>query len=166
MAARYRITEVRSYTGEWISFGFVQRDSDEINFGPAQERGWEASEDGREYTYTLRRGLKWSDGVPLTIEDVRFAFEDHNFNKDINPNLPPQLTDPVHGELAQFSIVDDLNFKVAFDSSELGPHGTDSHGEPLHEEPFLLVRPPESQEDPSQVRRCRCSPGHRGLSWI
>jgi peptide/nickel transport system substrate-binding protein len=112
----YRITEIRSYTGEWISFGFVQRDSDEIHFGPGAGKSWEASEDGREYTYTLRRGLKWSDGVPLTMEDVRFAFEDHNFNEEINPFVPAQMTDPVTGELAQFSIVDDLNFKIAFDS--------------------------------------------------
>ncbi len=112
----YRITEIRSYTGEWISFGFVQRDSDEINFGPGAGKTWSASEDGREYTYTMKRDLKWSDGVPLTMEDIRFAFEDHNFNKDINPNNPPQMTDPVTGELAKFSIVDDINFKVTFDS--------------------------------------------------
>ena len=112
----YRITEIRSYTGEWIAFGFVQRDSDEINFGPGAGKSWEASEDGREYTYTLRNGLKWDDGVPLTVEDVRFAFEDHNFNKEINPFVPAQMTDPVTGEQAQFSIVDDLNFKIAFDS--------------------------------------------------
>ncbi|MYD51627.1 MAG: hypothetical protein F4W93_09100 [Dehalococcoidia bacterium] len=112
----YRITEIRSYTGEWIAFGFVQRDSDEINFGPGAGKSWEASEDGREYTYTLRRGLKWDDGVPLTVEDVRFAFEDHNFNEEINPFVPAQMTDPVTGEQAQFSVVDDLNFKIAFDS--------------------------------------------------
>ena len=112
----YRITEIRSYTGEWIAFGFVQRDSDEINFGPGAGKSWTASEDGREYTYTLRNGLKWSDGAPLTIEDVRFAFEDHNFNKEINEFVPAQMTDPVTGEQAQFSIVDDLNFKIAFDS--------------------------------------------------
>ena len=112
----YRITEIRSYTGEWIGFGFVQRDSDEIHFGPGAGKSWEASEDGREYTYTLKRNLKWSDGVPLTMEDFRYAFEDHNSNKDLNPNFPPQMTDPVTGTLAQFSIVDDLNFKVTFDS--------------------------------------------------
>ena len=112
----YRITEIRSYTGEWIAFGFVQRDSDEINFGPGAGKSWKASEDGREYTYTLRNGLKWDDGAPLTVEDVRFAFEDHNFNKEINPFVPAQMTDPVTGEQAEFSVVDDLNFKIAFDS--------------------------------------------------
>ena len=39
----YRITEIRSYTGEWVAFGFVQRDSDEINFGPGAGKKWEAS---------------------------------------------------------------------------------------------------------------------------
>jgi peptide/nickel transport system substrate-binding protein len=112
----YRITEIRSYTGEWIAFGFVQRDSDEINFGAGAGKSWEASEDGREYTFTLRRGLRWDDGAPLTVEDVRFAFEDHNFNKEINPFVPAQMTDPVTGEQAQFSVVDNLHFKIAFDS--------------------------------------------------
>ena len=112
----YRITEIRSYTGEWIAFGFVQRDSDEINFGPGAGKSWEASEDGKEYTYTLRRGLKWDDGTPLTVEDVRFAFEDHNFNKDLNPNVPAQMVDPVTGDPVEFSVVDDLNFKLTFDS--------------------------------------------------
>lgn len=31
---------------------------------------WVASNDGLTYTYTLREGLKWSDGEPLTAEDV------------------------------------------------------------------------------------------------
>ena len=112
----YRITEIRSYTGEWIAFGFVQRDSDEINFGAGAGKSWEASEDGREYTFTLRRGLRWDDGAPLTVEDVRFAFEDHNFNKEINPFVPAQMSDPVTGEQAEFSVVDNLHFKIAFDS--------------------------------------------------
>ena len=32
------------------------------------------SEDGRTYTYRNRKGLKWSDGMPLTMEDVRFSW--------------------------------------------------------------------------------------------
>ncbi|HHT44837.1 MAG TPA: hypothetical protein GXZ89_05005 [Fastidiosipila sp.] len=36
---------------------------------PAQAESWEISEDGLTYTFTLREGLKWSDGTPLTAED-------------------------------------------------------------------------------------------------
>ena len=29
--------------------------------------------DATEFTFTLRKGLKWSDGAPVTREDVEFA---------------------------------------------------------------------------------------------
>lgn len=37
--------------------------------------GYEASQDGRTYTFTLRDGISWHDGRPLTAEDVAFTFE-------------------------------------------------------------------------------------------
>lgn len=37
---------------------------------PGLAESWEASDDGLTYTYTLREGLQWSDGEPLTAEDV------------------------------------------------------------------------------------------------
>lgn len=35
---------------------------------------WETSKDGRTVTFTLRHGVKWSDGKPLTAADVAFTF--------------------------------------------------------------------------------------------
>ena len=35
---------------------------------------WEASADGLTFTLTLRDGLRWSDGTPLTTDDVLFTF--------------------------------------------------------------------------------------------
>lgn len=40
---------------------------------------WDISEDGKTYTFTLREGVKWSDGEPFTAEDVLFTLE--NFGK-------------------------------------------------------------------------------------
>ena len=39
-----------------------------------------ATEDGQNWTFTLRDGLVWSDGVPVTAEDILFTFlyEDEN----------------------------------------------------------------------------------------
>ena len=39
---------------------------------PGLAESWEASNGGKTYTYTLREGLKWSDGEPLTADDVVF----------------------------------------------------------------------------------------------
>src|SRR5262245_19461427 len=40
---------------------------------PALAESWVGSEDGLTWTYTLRDGLKWSDGEPLTAEDIAYT---------------------------------------------------------------------------------------------
>jgi peptide/nickel transport system substrate-binding protein len=40
---------------------------------PGLAESWKASNGGKTYTYTLRDGLKWSDGEPLTAADVAFT---------------------------------------------------------------------------------------------
>lgn len=41
---------------------------------PGAAERWEVSPDGRLYVFHLRKGLQWSDGVPLTAEDFAFSF--------------------------------------------------------------------------------------------
>jgi|TARA_B110000196_G_C21144484_1_gene665779 peptide/nickel transport system substrate-binding protein len=41
--------------------------------------------DGRRITLTLRKGIKWSDGVPLTSDDFLFVFNDVWLNKEYAP---------------------------------------------------------------------------------
>jgi peptide/nickel transport system substrate-binding protein len=44
--------------------------ADDFEIIPGLAESWVASDDGLSYTYTLREGLLWSDGEPLTAEDV------------------------------------------------------------------------------------------------
>ncbi len=41
---------------------------------PGMAEKWDISDDGMTWTFHLRDGLKWSDGKPLTAEDVRYGF--------------------------------------------------------------------------------------------
>jgi peptide/nickel transport system substrate-binding protein len=50
---------------------------------PALAESWQISEDKLRYIFTLREGLKWSDGKPLTADDVVFSFNDIYMNKRI-----------------------------------------------------------------------------------
>ncbi len=72
---------------------------------------WVQNDDATEFTFTLRDGIKWSDGEPFTTDDVQFGY-------DLLSSDPPVLNPPAHlkagGELYQLEIVDDLTWKVKF----------------------------------------------------
>ncbi len=50
---------------------------------PALAESWEISKDGKTIIYTLKDNLKWSDGEPLTVDDVVFTYNDLLFNEEI-----------------------------------------------------------------------------------
>ena len=50
---------------------------------PGLAESWEISENKRQIIFTLREGLKWSDGQPLTAEDVVFSYNQVYFNEKI-----------------------------------------------------------------------------------
>ena len=42
---------------------------------PHLAKSWEISPDNRVFTFTLRRGMRWSDGHPFTSEDIFYWYE-------------------------------------------------------------------------------------------
>jgi ABC-type dipeptide/oligopeptide/nickel transport system permease component/ABC-type transport system substrate-binding protein len=42
---------------------------------PHIAKAWESSADAREWTFTLREGMRWSDGAPFTANDLVFWYE-------------------------------------------------------------------------------------------
>ena len=47
-------------------------------------------EEGRIFTFHLRKGHKWSDGAAFTTEDFRYYWEDIANNPDLSPLGPPR----------------------------------------------------------------------------
>ncbi|TVR51739.1 MAG: hypothetical protein EA426_19770 [Spirochaetaceae bacterium] len=74
------------------------------------------SDDNRVYTITLRKGLKWSDGVPVTTEDVRFAWEGRMLNTDLTPVVPAAFRAGGRpgAEVMTLEIIDDFTFRMSF----------------------------------------------------
>ena len=50
---------------------------------PALAESWEIAPDQKTITFTLRSDLRWSDGQPLTVEDVVFTYNQIYFNEAI-----------------------------------------------------------------------------------
>ena len=42
---------------------------------PGLAESWTNSPDGKTWTFTLRKNLRWSDGEPLTADDVVFTWD-------------------------------------------------------------------------------------------
>ena len=82
----------------------------------------EVSDDNTVFTFKMREGLKWSDGEPVTTEDVRFTWENIYGNDKLFPNgVPARFRtgyDPA-GDPMTLDIIDDYNFTL----TSSGPYG-------------------------------------------
>lgn len=54
--------------------GLVKPDSDG-NIIPAVAESYKASDDGKVYTFTLREGIRFHDGNPVTVEDIKYSID-------------------------------------------------------------------------------------------
>lgn len=92
---------------------FVQKDESGFELVPAWVSDVTVNEDSTSFTFTIRDGLRWSDGEPVTTEDVAFYFEVVASDiGDDDGNYPDTLV--AGGERARLTIADDLTFSVDF----------------------------------------------------
>ena len=83
---------------------------------PALAEKWEVSADDLTITFTLREGLRWSDGEPLTVDDVVFSYQDLY----LNPKIPNNYRDSLRiGKSQQFPKIKKVNQRqIAFQLPE------------------------------------------------
>lgn len=53
---------------------------------------WEISKDGKEYTFNLRKNIKFHDGKPVTAEDIKFSFDIIFGSKNMKPHTFAPIT--------------------------------------------------------------------------
>lgn len=71
----------------FINQGLVTQNGETGELEPALAESWEISADNLKITFTLRPNLKWSDGEPLTADDVVFSYNDVYLNPDVPTGL-------------------------------------------------------------------------------
>jgi peptide/nickel transport system substrate-binding protein len=84
---------------------------------PGLAEKWEWNADGTELTLHLRKGLKWSDGEPFSVDDIIFWWEDIENDPEITK--APHAEWIVKGEPMQLEKIDDTTIKLKF----AGPNG-------------------------------------------
>lgn len=84
------------------------------------------SDDGLTYDFTLREGVRFSNGDPLTSSDVRYSFSRLLTEAAVNTDIPLEikggaaLMEKRATELEGFTIVDDTHFSIVLEAPNGG----------------------------------------------
>lgn len=73
---------------------------------------YEFSKDGKTLTLPLRKGIRWSDGVPFTADDLMFWYEDYLLNEELTPVKPIKWKPG--GELMRMEKLDEYTVRLHF----------------------------------------------------
>ncbi len=76
---------------------------------PHVAKAWEISADYRSYTFALRRGMRWSDGHPVTSEDIAYWYEHEVKYFNVQPKF--LRAGAAQGRVVQ---LDDLHVRFEF----------------------------------------------------
>ena len=71
--------------------GRMVRITEDGKMVPELMQGFAISADKKIYTFTMHKGMKWSDGAPFTADDFIFAYEDMFYNEKVEKW---QITEP------------------------------------------------------------------------
>jgi peptide/nickel transport system substrate-binding protein len=82
---------------------------------PGLAESWKVSKDGKKIVFTLREGLKWSDGEPMTTDDIIFSYENIYFNDKIPSGLKDTLRVGMSRQFPKLKKIDSrrVEFSVA-----------------------------------------------------
>ncbi|MES1170674.1 MAG: ABC transporter substrate-binding protein, partial [Leifsonia sp.] len=82
----------------------------DLGVQPLLAKSWDISADGKTYTFHLRDGVTWQDGVPFTSADVVWSLE------NASNAVGVQSAGPLQRYQATFTAVDKLTVKVSLNA--------------------------------------------------
>src|SRR5699024_6675213 len=92
---------VPTNTFRYMYDNLVANDAEDGSVTEGLATVWSTDDDGKVWTYTIRPDMKWSDGEPLTSEDVAWTYN--------------QMMDKEEMAVAKGSLVENLNKVEAAD---------------------------------------------------
>jgi ABC-type dipeptide/oligopeptide/nickel transport system permease component/ABC-type transport system substrate-binding protein len=84
-------SDIRSVRGNRMAYVALVRWSPQgYPIVPHVAKSYTVSEDNREFVFTLRKGIRWSDGEPFDADDILYWWE-HECNDPTIMSLPPTI---------------------------------------------------------------------------
>ena len=90
-------------------------DSDGSAWLPHMAKSVEMSNDNKTMTIKLRKGHKWSDGMPFTTADFQWGWDNIANNEEISPVFDANWVSPVTRNKPKFEVVDDTTVTYTWD---------------------------------------------------
>jgi len=117
------------YGGTWVRFGISPGDVSQFRHRIAYEAlirwdplgrkllpnlasKWEVADGGRTYTFWLRKGVRWSDGQPFTVDDILFWYKCVLLNQELTPGISPTFQNG--GQVVKVEKVDPYTVRFTF----------------------------------------------------
>jgi peptide/nickel transport system substrate-binding protein len=96
--------------GRFMFWSLLNFDVPTQSVKPGLAETWTNSPDGKTWTFKLRKNLRWSDGAPLTADDVVFTWNGVIYNTNINT----VMRDPFIIDGNEFTVtkLDDLTIQI------------------------------------------------------
>ncbi|MCZ6616561.1 MAG: ABC transporter substrate-binding protein [Gammaproteobacteria bacterium] len=121
---RYGGTLRRALTGDIIQRAGISKTIEENLFEyerplpksiqPDLAESYRFEDEGRAIVIKIRKGLRWSDGAPFTVDDILFWYYDVLCNQDArDPNEGvPETNFSAGGQLYEFTAVDPVTLRI------------------------------------------------------
>ncbi|MEO1599027.1 MAG: ABC transporter substrate-binding protein [Pseudomonadota bacterium] len=156
-------------TSDFLSIrhvNFVRFADDLQTIVPNIAKGWEWNENFTQLTFFLREGHKWSDGAPFTAHDVKFWYDDLNF--DTNVIEKPKDFLLAGGERMEVVVVDDqtVRFEMAAPKPGFLAHFANSYSQGFQPKHFLgLFHPKHNADADAEAAKYGFANGYEAVNF-
>ncbi len=91
-----------SNINDYIYESLLKRDEKTMELVPVLAESWEISADHLQYTFHLKKNIRWQDGQPFTPRDILFSFERIN-----DPKVDAAHHRNYYQDIEQLEVIDD-----------------------------------------------------------
>lgn len=88
----------------------VKRDDKTLEIIPLLADSWKIADDKLVYTFFIKKGIKWHDGVPFTASDVVFSY-----NKIMDPNVDAPHLRSYYKDITKVEALDDYTVRFTYE---------------------------------------------------